>query len=173
MVKILTKVPFKSGVNFRVIGDVFEAGANYKIGDLTIPKRWVSTLQDRLKTEDVKDLPLKEALESKELYLRGKLQGDTGIDWFGLVTKEFQELPLGVLEDAASKFASGPASVRYLASRERFVLEHKVAESKTGAGISCNGRSRNSFPIIYFFSNGARSKRPSPSLPARAVRPSR
>lgn len=135
MVQTLTKVPWKTGVDFRVEGDVTELASGYRIGDLVVPKRWASTLQKRLDTPDVKDLPMEEALAKKELILRGRLQGDKGVNWFGLVTKEFQPLPLDTLEAAAAEATGNGFSVRYLESRERFILEHQVAETTNGTRL--------------------------------------
>ncbi len=135
MVQTLTRVPWKTGVDFRVEGEVAQAGANYRVGDLLLPKRWVSTMQKRLATPDIANMPIEDALAQKELYLRGRLQGDKGIDWFGLVTSKFQPLPLNTLEEAAGQATGTGFSVRYLESRERFVLEHKVGDSSDGSEL--------------------------------------
>lgn len=135
MVQTLTRVPWKTGIDFRIQGDANVTGTNYQIGDIIIPKRWANTLQKRLQTEDVNGLPIEKALTEKELYLRGRVQGTNTIDWFGLVTAKFQALPLDTLEQAAKKATGDGFSVRYLEERERFILEHKIAETSDGTEL--------------------------------------
>ena len=130
MIEDLIRVPKRTAIVHKLEGDVFYVGESTKVGDVVIPKRFEHTLDRRTQSYE----SLAEALGDKNLYLRGKLDGDN-VEWFGLVTDQFKEINLEEIESIGRQVTGESPRIRYNRDRERFQLQSKVSELADGTGV--------------------------------------
>lgn len=130
MIEDLIRVPKRTAIVHRLEGDIFYICGSTKIGDVVIPRRFEHTLDIRTRAYE----SIEEALEDKNLYLRGKLQGET-VEWFGLVTDQFKEINLNEIKAVGKKLTGENPRIRYNRDRERFQLKSKVSELSDGTGV--------------------------------------
>src|SRR3989339_2208112 len=94
MIEKLGYIPRKTAIVHQLEGDVSYVDSRVIIGDILLPERFQGTLDKRTRKYD----GLQEAVDNKELFLRGKINYESGVQWFGLVTDKFQELRIGEID---------------------------------------------------------------------------
>src|SRR3989338_728431 len=123
MPKIIDRVPTKKPRIERLAGNVSYDGERVRVGEITLPEHLTAKFLHRCEGYDT----LQDAVDSKEMYLRGKKeqkpdQGPTY--WFGLVSEQFRPISVGAVSVALGR-VSRDCTVKYF-HKDRFQLHYEV-----------------------------------------------
>jgi hypothetical protein len=114
--KIINSIPRYEAIVQLLKGHIERYGREISIGGIEVPAK----LQSKLKKRS-KGMRLQEAVDSKNLYLRGADMTQNGINWFGLVTDKFMPMPIADMAQAFYDLNKGSV-IRYDTDRERYVI---------------------------------------------------
>ena len=122
MIEKLGYIPRKTAIVHQLEGDVSYVGSRVIIGDILLPERFQGTLDKRTRKYD----GLQEAVDNKELFLRGKINYESGVQWFGLVTDKFQELRIGEIDSEIQGRLRVPGMTRLARTKDRFLVNYPI-----------------------------------------------
>lgn len=122
MIEKLGYIPRKTAIVHQLEGDISYAGSRIMIGDILLPEKFDRTLSKRTCKYD----DLQEAVDNKELFLRGKIGYDSSVQWFGLVTDKFQELRISDLDSEIQSRVKVPSRTRLAKTKDRFIVTYPL-----------------------------------------------
>ncbi len=118
--RLLQTIPNYEAIVQPLKGKVREKEGYISVGNIEVPKRFYNKLYKR-----AGELTLQEAIDTKEIYLRGRIHHGS-VDWFGLVTDKFMSMPIAELGQALHTSTNGV--IRYEIERERFVVSYGIGK---------------------------------------------
>ncbi|MBS3168667.1 hypothetical protein J4216_06070 [Candidatus Woesearchaeota archaeon] len=119
--RIINQIPKYKPVVHLLKGQVERNNGILYVGGLEVPKNFHGKLRRRSRGKD----SLQQAIDEKQIYLRGASNGSESVNWFGLVTDKFTDLPIAELGQAFADVNSD-AIIRYDTRRERFVVSYGI-----------------------------------------------
>jgi hypothetical protein len=117
--EIVESMPFKKPLTKKLEGQVKEYTNGLWVGDTLIPKKLERKFRKRCSGSGY--MNMQEALDNKEIYLRGQ-KITSGVNWFGLVSGEFEEITAHGFAYELSKMDHTEQVIRYNPGRERFQI---------------------------------------------------
>lgn len=114
MIQLMNEIPQKEAIILPLKGRVEYEGEQTMVGGVAVPAALVKKLVRNSTSYD----SLQDAIDEKELYLRGR-ETVGGVEWFGLVSGQFRPISVQRVSDLLGDISQG-MTVRYDESRERF-----------------------------------------------------
>ena len=137
----MNTIPRQTPIHQKLAGDVeFEGEIGQRLGVRVAEKIRIGgvdvpcELYGRLAERSASYGSIQSRVDEKPLFLRGRFTGQ-GAEWFGLVTDQFEELPLDQA-DCILGTVGRRGEVRYDADKERFIVNYLLTRMPT-----LNGRS--------------------------------
>src|SRR3989344_6356214 len=119
--KIINSIPKYEPIVHRLKGRVEECETDIYVGGLFIPKKLERKFRNR-----ADGYTLQGAVDSKQIFLRGKSNHQGNVEWFGLVSDKFTSMPIADLGRALYGIKGVNTQVRYDSNRERFVVSYGI-----------------------------------------------
>ena len=116
---VVEEMPFKKPLTKKLEGQVKEYTNGLWVGDTMVPRNLERKFRKRCSGQGY--MNMQEALDNKEIYLRGQDTG-TGVNWFGLVSGEFEDITAHGFAYELSKIDHSEQVIRYNPKRERFQI---------------------------------------------------
>ncbi|GEM_PF-2863849 len=130
MIQTIERLPQLTPLHHPLKGDVEIESGRIAIGGCEVPRHLHKRLAARTKGYE----NLQQAVNEKDLYLRGRVGKEQRVEWFGLVTDKFRALPLQEVVEVVER-EHKERVIRYLPDKERFILNYTVGEIERSEGL--------------------------------------
>ena len=132
--ELVNGIPRMSPVHQKLKGDVEINEGIVTVGGIEVPRGLTKRFERLCKQYDT----IQDAVEDKQMFLRGKLEGRDFIP-FGVVSSKFVDLTMDAITQAFGQLDGSP-TVRYCSDKERFIANYHVTEiaRPEGSSVSLN-----------------------------------